>query len=251
MVTMPEIYNYNFYKNRNINTYYAANEIVSILKEFVPKINSAVDIGCGTGTWLNVLKNNGTDYIWGVDGEYVNTNQLCIPVEFFYGQDLNEKIKIRKKFDLVISLEVAEHLSPENATKFVKQLTVLGNIVLFSAAIPGQGGIMHINEQWPEYWYEKFKCNGFTGFDFIRDRIWNDDSIPVHYRQNIFLYVKNDKIKSLNKLSEFESNLPKSVVHPKLYKDKINREYSIREALYLLKKAIKRKINRIRMKRRL
>ena len=45
--------------------------------------------------------------------------------------------------------------------QLVATITKHGDAVLFSAAIPGQGGQDHLNEQWPEYWQKKFEVNGY------------------------------------------------------------------------------------------
>ena len=52
---------------------------------------------------------------------------------------------LSKPFALAQSFEVAKHLDQQYALKFVKLLTSCADIVLFSAAIPYQGGVCHIN----------------------------------------------------------------------------------------------------------
>ena len=91
-------------------------------------------------------------------------------------------------------LEVAEHLPPDSADALVESLTRLAPFVLFSAAIPLQGGWHHINEQWPEYWAEKFLARGFVAVDCFRPRIWTDDRVQRYYRQNLLLLVRKDHI---------------------------------------------------------
>jgi 2-polyprenyl-3-methyl-5-hydroxy-6-metoxy-1,4-benzoquinol methylase len=65
---------------------------------------------------------------------------------------LIQPLDLEKEFDLVVSLEVAEHLPASAADQFVNTLVKHGKKILFSAAIPGQGGQDHLNEQWPDYW---------------------------------------------------------------------------------------------------
>ena len=64
-------------------------------------------------------------------------------------RDLAQPLQIDRRFDLALSLEVAEHLPPECGSEFVQTLTDLSSVILFSAAIPFQGGTDHLNEQWP------------------------------------------------------------------------------------------------------
>ena len=123
-------------------------EIVPVIyKLFQPK--SVVDIGCGIGTFLHCFKKEGVNHILGVDGEWVNKKLLhrYINSDEFLLADLEESLKLDTQFDLVLSLEVAEHLKKESADIFVQNLISAGKLILFSAAIPQQGGQNHINEQ--------------------------------------------------------------------------------------------------------
>src|SRR5690606_34222821 len=104
--------------------------------------------------------------------------------------DLTKKLELNKKYDMAISLEVAEHLPESAADTFVESLTSHASIILFSAAIPQQGGQYHVNEQWPNYWNEKFKKRGFQAFDILRSEFWNNEHVPWWYRQNMVFFVK-------------------------------------------------------------
>jgi hypothetical protein len=61
--------------------------------------------------------------------------------------------------------------------------------VLFSAALPRQGGTGHVNEQWPAYWIERFQTYGYFLFDVLRPLVWEDDRIASWYKQNILLFA--------------------------------------------------------------
>jgi hypothetical protein len=183
-------YEDNFYKHRHHKTEYAAERILSIVLDVIPKTESAVDLGCGVGTWLSVLRQKGIQDIQGIDGEWVNTDLLEIPDSNFMTGNFSEGIDIDRRFGLAISLEVAEHLPERKSSSFVETLTQLSDFVLFSAAIPYQGGTHHLNEQWPEYWDNLFREKGYVGFDIIRRNIWDDETIPFYYKQNILLFVQ-------------------------------------------------------------
>ena len=94
--------------------------------------------------------------------------------EKFLGTDLTQPINLNRRFDLVVSLEVAEHLPSEAAANFVETLTKHGSIILFSAAVPGQVGTNHQNEQWPRYWDGLFAVHGCRCVDCLRGLLWND-----------------------------------------------------------------------------
>lgn len=181
------IYPAGFYENRREQTAHAATRILATLPPAVPK-RSVADIGCGTGTWLAAALASGSDTAFGIEGHWVTQEMLDDPRIHFAPQDLEQRFT-GPRVDLAISLEVAEHLTPERADSFVADLMALAPAVLFSAAIPGQGGVNHLNEQWQSYWARKFADHGYRAFDVVRPAIWSDPAIPAWYRQNIILYL--------------------------------------------------------------
>ena len=239
-------YDHDFYKDRHRNTVNSASTILSIVIDILPKVNSAIDFGCGVGTWLSVLKEKGISEIQGLDGNWVEQDLLEIPKHCFQHVNFEEKISLERNFDLAISLEVAEHLTPENAKQFVGSLTNASDFILFSAAIPLQGGENHINEQWPDYWIDLFNEKKYVALDLIRKTIWYDKTIPTWYRQNILMFVKQEKLKELKlpNLDIGSQYLPIAVVHPDTYLTKINKIPSVKGSVKLLWHAVKRWIKK-------
>jgi hypothetical protein len=232
-------YNTKFYENRhNEQAIYTANKIVGILKEICPDADSIVDIGCGVGTWLLAAKEQQIENIFGIDGDWVSDEHLVIPKKQFRRQNLNESFNLDTQYDLAICLEVAEHIYCDNAAQFIKSITGLSDIILFSAAIPGQGGINHFNEQWPDYWIDLFKKENYVGFDLVRKKIWNDDKIPCWYKQNIIVFIAENKIPGLDLKYKAEDVYPLSIVHPELYNRKIYSDISVKEATKVLIKSL-------------
>ncbi|MDD5749727.1 MAG: methyltransferase domain-containing protein [Patescibacteria group bacterium] len=213
------IYTERFFKENSSYSLKSAKVMVPlILKLLHPK--SIVDVGCGTGDFLYIFQKNGVKDILGIDGDYVNKKKLLIPKKLFLETNLEKPLNLKRKFDLVISLEVAEHLSEKYAKQFIKTLTNLGSIVLFSAAIPLQGGTHHINEQWPEYWVKIFARRNYLAIDCFRKKIWNNKKVSFWYAQNTLLFVKKDLLQKnliLKKEFELNKNSILSVVHPRLF----------------------------------
>jgi SAM-dependent methyltransferase len=208
--------NMNFIHTLEIHNTKAAKEIVPRIIDLLhPK--SVVDVGCGLGSWLSVFEDFGIKDIVGIDGNYVNRSLMYINEDKFIPYDLKKPLELNRKFDLVISLEVAEHL-PENAAEpFIKSLVSLGDFILFSAAIPNQGGQDHVNERWPNYWQNLFRNFGFELYDCIRLHIWDNQNIEYWYRQNIFLAVK----RGTNFFGKSEEAKLLNLVHPELYELRI------------------------------
>lgn len=169
----------------------APKEIVpEIIKIFNPK--SVIDVGCGLGTFLFYFKKEGVNDILGVDGKWVDKKKLYqyIEKEEFMERDLENEFRLERTYDVVLSLEVAEHLSPKTSITFIRNLVSLGNIIIFSAAIPFQGGQNHLNEQWLTYWEALFRNEGFVLHDILRPMFWHNKNINWWYRQNIVVFAK-------------------------------------------------------------
>jgi SAM-dependent methyltransferase len=212
----PVDYNDNFHKVHFQNSIDSANEIVPLfLSYFKPK--NVLDIGCGLGTWLSIFEQNQCE-VFGIDGDYVKPKDLVIDQNKFKAYDLNTSYSLEKKFDLAISLEVAEHIFPENAKIFIDSMCLHSDIVLFSAAVPGQEGTMHYNEQYNEYWIDLFSQNGYQCVDFLRHKIWNNHKISWWYRQNILIFIKKTEIDNskYDLITSEKINNLNSYVHPDL-----------------------------------
>jgi hypothetical protein len=186
------------YKARTISS--AEVILPMVFDQFRPK--TVVDIGCGHGIWLRKCRQQGATGLLGVDGTYIDSNQMLTPPECFMAMDLNHPGRIDRKFDLAMSLEVAEHLKPEATDAFLELLTSLSDQILFSAGIPGQEGDAHINARWPAFWINEFGKRGYVALDFIRPRIWHDETVALWYRQNILFFVSEKLYNSSAKIRE-------------------------------------------------
>jgi SAM-dependent methyltransferase len=171
----------------------SARAIVPLVRDIVP-CRSVVDVGCGRGAWLRIFQEHGVDRILGLDGSYVDQSSLLIPPESFLQTDLAKPFQLEGSFDLAVCLEVAEHLPRSRSGGLVKELCRAAPAVLFSAAIPGQGGTGHVNEQWPEFWHEVFAANAYEKLDPIRPAVLTDPRVSFWYKQNTYLYVREDLV---------------------------------------------------------
>ncbi len=238
-------YTAEFFANHQQLARRSAEAIVPIVMELVAP-TSVVDLGCGIGTWLAAFVRHGVDDVLGVDGEWVPLDALEIPRERFVAARLDRPLKLDRQFDLAVSLEVAEHLPESAAKQFVATAVALAPCVLFSAAIPHQGGRGHVNEQWPEYWAKRFADHGYVVVDAIRPRIWSMPGVAVWYRQNTLVFAREEAVAGRPLLAHerertVESMLP--LVHPRLLTHVVGepdehlrrmtaREQSLREIVY-------------------
>jgi SAM-dependent methyltransferase len=197
----------------------SAEAVVPLVLNLVQP-GSVVDFGCGTGVWLAEFVANGIGDVLGIDGDYVSREQLQIPAHTFRALDLAREIELGREFDLCVSLEVAEHLPPDAAATFVRTLTAAAPVVLFSAAVPLQGGDHHVNEQWPSYWASLFRARGYLVIDAIRPQVWSDERVQWYYSQNILVLCREDELLRRPLLQVHHSRTDHArldLVHPRHY----------------------------------
>jgi SAM-dependent methyltransferase len=183
--------------------------------------DSVLDVGCGLGDWMAAFRVAGVSEVLGLEGAWVEGRTLAVEPERVLVRDLSRPLDLEDRFDLVVSLEVAEHLPPAAAPVFVDTLTVHGDAVLFSAAAPRQGGTHHLNEQWPAYWTHLFGERGFESIDCVRWRFWDDLRVASYYAQNMFLAVREGSRDDLATIRALAPPGPVgavcSVIHPRAW----------------------------------
>jgi len=171
----------------------SAEVVVPLLIElFSP--SSVVDIGGGGGSWAAACLAHGVADAVAVDGPWVPKTARRIPPDRFLEHDLSLPLVLRRTFDLALCLEAAEHLPASAAPELVRGLAEAAPVVAFSAALPGQGGDGHINEQPASYWARLFASQNYVCFSDIRRRIWNDEAVEVWYRQNLLCFVRESEL---------------------------------------------------------
>ena len=180
---------------------------------------SVVDVGCGVGAWAAAFKQLGVADVIGIDGPYVSLQDLVIEAKVFVSFDLTQPLELGRQFDLAVSLEVAEHLPESAANQLVATLTQHAPAVLFSAAIPHQGGEDHINEQWPTYWAGRFAEHGFMAVDALRSQVWNEPNVEWWYAQNMLIFATGAPLQQLlaNGYSACKPTEVLPLVHPGNY----------------------------------
>jgi hypothetical protein len=168
----------------------ASQVIPFLIEQLAPK--SMLELGAGAGNWSKAALEHGIPDVLAVDGAWVQPERLRVPPANFLSHDLATPLSLHRSFDLALCLEVGEHLADADADTLVNSLTRHATVVVFGAAMPMQGGTLHQNEQWPAYWQKKFRARGYTPIDIIRPTFWPNDKVAYYYKQNTFIYVKED-----------------------------------------------------------
>lgn len=194
-----------------------------------------LDVGAGEGHWLDAAHARwpgssmlGLDLIertdtfpmvthWDADGD------VELPLHAGPGSppDPPEKTTHRR-WPLVLCLEMAEHVSPASGDRLVAELCRVGAAVLWSAAIPGQGGDGHVNEQPPAYWNERFNRHGWFLVDPFRFQLWGDERIECWYRQNLLLAMPGTLHSDGRVGGPLATSAPPYLVHPATFQAKID-----------------------------
>jgi SAM-dependent methyltransferase len=187
---MTHVYNDTFFDYIDHGARSSARAFAGLLTDWLAP-SSVLDLGCGRGVWLDQWQRAGVRTVLGVDGDYVDRTQLAIDAESFQAGDLTKPLGLGRRFDLAQSLEVGEHLPTSASDALVDSLTQASDRVLFSAAVVGQGGEFHINEQPLSFWQHKFELRGYRAYDCLRPQLKNNRDVEPWYRYNAVLYVND------------------------------------------------------------
>lgn len=218
VVAPLDTYDRAFFSELEDGSLRSARAVVPVLVD-VLRPASVVDVGCGSGAWLRAFHEQGVRDLLGLDGPWLPADSRMMRRRQFRVADLTRPFRLRRRFDLAVSLEVGEHLPESSAPGFVASLTRLAPVVVFSAAVPYQGGTNHVNEQWPEYWVRLFEARGFGLIDCLRPLLWADPRIEPWYAQNSLLFLSPE---DTAEVTERVASLPRvpesmlSLVHPRL-----------------------------------
>ncbi|MEM6903222.1 MAG: class I SAM-dependent methyltransferase [Pseudomonadota bacterium] len=181
---------------------YNAKRCLELLHQHLP-FRSVIDFGCGLGFWLLEAKQLGADFVFGVEREWARDRHHLELGEIMLGDLSQARFNFDDDFDLAICIEVAEHLPATASQDLITSLTRAADVVLFSAAYPGQGGTGHINEQMPKYWVDRFWQRGFVPLEMIRPWIADDPDIYFWLARNLMVFVAYDRFIQEPELMQF------------------------------------------------
>lgn len=214
-------YDQDFYADQLQGSLRSARVILPIVFSLIaPK--KVVDVGAGQGAWLAAAEELGCTTLVGLDGNWVDRTRLMSRNIEFRSTDLSTEFVVGGGFDLCISVEVAEHLPAACAPSFVRALCGAADVVLFSAAVPFQGGTEHVNEERASRWIARFEAAGFVPLDLVRGVIWDNESVPYWYRQNVLLFANRDGARFQDLSNQPLPPMPYDVVHPEAFEERMS-----------------------------
>jgi len=190
MRTVEEMYNGRFFRGRHRLEWRSEPVCEAIVETINPK--SIIDVGCAIGDLIK-----GFDKLqilcYGIEGSKEVIPYLVVDKDKVFIKDLRLPLNLGMYFDLVVCLEVAEHIEKECSDAFVKNLCYLSKNILMSAAPPGQEGHFHLNCQPSSYWEFKFSNHAYIRQPHVEERIksywepWkNKKGIKAYYDNLLF-----------------------------------------------------------------
>jgi hypothetical protein len=208
----------------------SAAAALPLLLELIPATTSLVHVGFGSGEWLAEAQRLGVSAVHGIDGPWASLDGLLVAPGQVTIVDTRQSFR-GGKYDLAVCTEYAEHLPDSRAASFVADLAALAPVIAFSAAIPGQGGKGHVNEQWPSYWEAHFAAVGFHMVDAIRHQLWNAPGMPSYLAQNLLIAIDQGELTNYPRLAQLAADRDggvRSLVHPVIYEQKMQKIETLR-----------------------
>lgn len=207
-----------FYEQVRDGARRSADVVAPMLAEILEP-RSVVDVGCGEGWWANAFAEQGCEVL-GIDDAAKPPAGSALTAETWMQHDLTKPLPFTVgRYDVAVCLEVGEHLPARYADQLVDDLTRIAPTVIWSAAIPGQGGHHHVNEQWPEYWTSRFQTRGMAYSPVPRAWIWDDPRVEPWYKQNLIIFSREpDRHPAVFGSAHMA---PLTIVHPMLWSHRV------------------------------
>jgi SAM-dependent methyltransferase len=193
MVALNKYYDRRFYEEQMTGSLLSARKYAAVLSRVLSP-TSVLDVGCGRGTWLKAFVERGAKRVVGLDGPWNSQSNMIDAAIMFVECDLENLPPADERFDLALSVEVGEHLTMAASEKLVSALCGASDFIIFGAAVVGQGGTNHINEQPQSFWARKFLERGYPAFDLFRPKLWGDPDVEGWYQQNTFFFAKREAL---------------------------------------------------------
>lgn len=137
-------------------------KLADCIHQIIGEQPSCLDVGCGIGLQTARLMELGWRWVIGAEHSKL-ARQMREPGVTMIHSDLTKIPRGARKYGCVICTETAEHIPAEFADNITANIVShAADVIVWSAAAPGQEWEGHINLQPPSYWLERFAGLGWV-----------------------------------------------------------------------------------------
>lgn len=184
------------YGNKNLWENFFNNIADNIISKYAPV--TVLDMGCAFGYLVSALRSKGVQ-AYGIDISEYALSQA--------DENIKPYVKVMsaldelpdnfpKKYDLVVSIEMIEHLYEDDGLEVIKKMTEYADRILLSSTDNDFDEPTHVNVQPKEYWCEKFAEHNY----------FRDLHIDLRYiSPNAYLFERNDNMTLKELVKKYES----------------------------------------------
>ena len=170
---------------------------------------TVLDAGCAMGFLVESLRNRNIE-AFGIDtSEFAIQNVLPEIKPFCWVGSITEQFP-QEKYDLIVCIEVLEHLPTSQAEKTIANFCNHSDLVLFSSTPVDYKEASHLNVNPVEYWTKLFARNNFfhdLDYDstyitpwtmLYRRKAVSIEQIVMQYERKFYLYsIENHSLRDL------------------------------------------------------
>jgi len=179
------------YTNRNNVSY---SDHLPILGTMLPNVSSVLEIGCNKGHNLRALKHLGVERVIGVD-----VNKLALEkakecyCDVVYGDALELPFD-DSSFELVLTMGVLIHISPDNLPVAISEMYRVSNSLLLVLEYPSDEEVMvHYRGNDLALWKRDFRkefMKVYPSLKLLDHQSWGTEDRPFHERLDGWLFEK-------------------------------------------------------------
>lgn len=215
-------YNQSYYEAYDIGSSKVSYEHSQELKDFMGHVadeivdnlhpKTVLDAGCAMGFLVAALRDRGVE-AYGIDvSEYAisRVREDIRPFCRVHSADQRLPEDMPGHYDLVVTIEVLEHLEENDGIRMVQNLCRYSDTILFSSTPEQTAEPTHLNIQFAEYWAKQFAQEGFYK-DLFFDASFVSFQAALFIKKECGVQLIEDYEKAYRKCCERQKELDREV----------------------------------------
>lgn len=191
----PVVYDESFFSEAWFKEWKSLQMVLASLLEQETKWNSVLDFGCGPGVMIDLMHDNGIDYVgcdYSEEARQLYLEHFGKYPERYYAS-LDDALV--KNYDLLLSFDVFEHMRDEEIKNFLEKIKSIPEMLLNISRARGIPG--HINIKSDHSWVAFMNEHGYR---FEEERTQSLRNLyaqlrkgsPDQWDRNLFLFKRVD-----------------------------------------------------------